>query len=156
MNSEELSVQDRYAPNLICFGCGPANPEGLHLKSYVKGERMVAEFRAQPKHQAFEGMLNGGIIGALLDCHCNWMACYHLMQRNGLESPPCTVTAEYTIKMEKPTPIAGVISLEAWVVDSSERRATVEGTLTAGGAITARCRGVFVAVREGHPAYHRW
>jgi hypothetical protein len=25
-----------------------------------------------------------------------------------------------------------------------------------GGKTTATCRGVFVAVREGHPAFHRW
>ena len=26
----------------------------------------------------------------------------------------------------------------------------------AGGKITATCKGVFVAVKEGHPAFHRW
>ena len=26
----------------------------------------------------------------------------------------------------------------------------------ANGKITATCRGTFVAVKEGHPAYHRW
>ncbi len=154
--TDRLSLQDTYAPRLICFGCGPANAEGLQLKSFVEGDQLVAEFHAQKKHQAFEGMLNGGIIGALLDCHCNWMACYHLMVRNKLAAPPCTVTAEYTIKMEKPTPIANPIHLRAWVVDSSDRRATVEGTLSSGSEITARCHGIFVAVREGHPAYHRW
>jgi hypothetical protein len=25
-----------------------------------------------------------------------------------------------------------------------------------GGKICATCRGIFVAVKEGHPAYHRW
>jgi len=28
--------------------------------------------------------------------------------------------------------------------------------LSAGGKICAICRGIFVAVKEGHPAYHRW
>ncbi|MEZ6094663.1 MAG: PaaI family thioesterase [Pirellulaceae bacterium] len=154
--TEKISVQDQYAPNLICFGCGPANKDGLQIKSFLEGDELVAEFQAQKKHQAFEGMLNGGIIGSLLDCHCNWMACIHLMKRNGLDVPPCTVTAEYTITMEKPTPIKEPLQLRAWVVDSSDRRATIEGTITAGGEVTARCRGVFVAVREGHPAFHRW
>ena len=31
-----------------------------------------------------------------------------------------------------------------------------EASLEAKGEVTATCRGVFVAVREGHPAYHRW
>jgi hypothetical protein len=32
----------------------------------------------------------------------------------------------------------------------------VEATVEAGGKTTATCRGVFVAVKEGHPAFHRW
>jgi hypothetical protein len=31
-------------------------------------------------HEAFPGMLNGGIAGALLDCHSNWTAAHHLMK----------------------------------------------------------------------------
>ncbi|PYI47458.1 MAG: PaaI family thioesterase, partial [Verrucomicrobia bacterium] len=27
---------------------------------------------------------------------------------------------------------------------------------SAGGKVCAICRGIFVAVKEGHPAYHRW
>lgn len=151
-----LSLQDQFAPRLICFGCGPANQAGLQLKSFVDGDQLQATFRASPHHQAFEGILNGGIIGTLLDCHCNWMACFHMMVRDQTEVPPCTVTAEYTIEMLKPTPIADLIELRAHVVDSDRRRTTTAGTLMVNGQITAHCRGVFVAVREGHPAFHRW
>jgi hypothetical protein len=42
------------------------------------------------------------------------------------------------------------------VVDSKADRATIDGTLTAGGNVCASCRGTFVAVKEGHPAFHRW
>ena len=38
----------------------------------------------------------------------------------------------------------------------SGRKAVVEATLEANGEVTSTCRGVFVAVEEGHPAYHRW
>lgn len=154
--SEAKSLQETYAPQGICFGCGPANREGLRLRSFVAGEELVASFQPDLKHQAFEGMLNGGIIGSLLDCHCNWMAAWHLMQRQQLAAPPCTVTAEYTIKMLKPTPIAERLELRAWVIESSDRRARIGGELKAGGEVTATCEGVFVAVKPGHPAYHRW
>ncbi|MFM7116986.1 MAG: PaaI family thioesterase [Planctomycetota bacterium] len=154
--SEAKSLQETYAPQGICFGCGPANREGLRLRSFVAGEELVASFQPELKHQAFEGMLNGGIIGSLLDCHCNWMAAWHLMQRQQLLAPPCTVTAEYTIKMLKPTPIAEPLELRAWVIESSERRARIGGELKAEAEVTATCEGVFVAVKPGHPAYHRW
>jgi len=78
------------------------------------------------------------------------------MKRNGLDAPPCTVTADYTITLKRPTPTDGVIHLVARVVESSDDRAIVEGELIAHGKVTATCRGTFVAVKPGHPAYHRW
>jgi acyl-coenzyme A thioesterase PaaI-like protein len=152
----DLSVQERYAPNGVCFGCGPANPQGLHLRSFLEGETLVATFTPSPTHEAFPGILNGGIIGTLLDCHCNWVGALGLMRRDGLAQPPCTVTAEYTIRMRKPTPTSGLVTLRARVVELEENRAWVEGELEAGGRVTATCRGLFVAVEPGHPAYHRW
>ncbi len=150
------SLQERYSPLSICFGCGPANPKGLRIRSMVRGDEVVATWHAEKHHEAFPGVLNGGIIGSLLDCHCNWTAAWHLMQRDGLDRPPCTVTADYAIKLLRPTPTDGPIGLTARVVGSSADRATVEGTLSAAGKPRATCRGAFVAVQPGHPAYHRW
>jgi acyl-coenzyme A thioesterase PaaI-like protein len=150
------SLQDRYAPNNRCFGCGPANEKGLRIKSFVSGDEVVCEWRPEPHHLAFDGMLNGGICGALLDCHSNWAAAHHLMQKAGADSPPCTVTAEYHVKLRRPTPMNAALRLRARVVESGERRATVEASLEANGEVTATCQGTFVSVKEGHPAYHRW
>jgi acyl-coenzyme A thioesterase PaaI-like protein len=154
--AEEKSLQEQYAPNNACFGCGPANPDGLHIRSFPRNGEVTAEWQPEEKYEAFPGVLNGGIIGSLLDCHCNWTAAYHLMKQAGDDHAPCTVTAEYSIKLLRPTPTAGAVQLSAKVVDSKGDRATVEGTLSAGGKVCATCRGVFVAVTEGHPAFHRW
>lgn len=150
------SLQDTYAPSNRCFGCGPANEKGLRIKSVVAGDEVVAEWRAEPHHVAFDGILNGGICGALLDCHSNWTAAWHLMQKRGEVTPPCTVTADFHVTLKRPTPIDALLTLRAHVVESSDDRAVVEATLEANGKVTATCRGTFVAVREGHPAYHRW
>ncbi|WP_224247922.1 PaaI family thioesterase [Hyalangium gracile] len=149
------SLQERYAPHNACFGCGPANEKGLRIRSLLEGELVVAEWTPAEHHQAVPGVLNGGIIGSLLDCHCNWTAAYHLMKQSGQESPPCTVTADYSIQLKRPTPM-GLVRLEARPVELKEDRAVIEGKLTAGGKVTALCRGTFVAVKPGHPAYHRW
>ncbi len=153
---EKRSVQEIYSPNGICFGCGPANEKGLHIRSFPEGDELVAEWRAEPHHQAFPGVLNGGIIGALLDCHSNWAAAYHLMKKRGEAEAPCTVTAEFHVKLLRPTPADALLKLRARVVESTEDRATVEAELTANDKVCDTCRGVFVAVTEGHPAYHRW
>jgi acyl-coenzyme A thioesterase PaaI-like protein len=149
------SLQDRFAPNNMCFGCGPSNEQGLRIKSRVEGDELVADWTPAAHHQAFAGVMNGGIIGALLDCHSNWAAAHHLMKQSNLEQPPCTVTAEFHVKMRRPTPL-GPVRLRAKVVESEADRAVVEATLEGGGKVTATCRGVFVAVKEGHPAFHRW
>lgn len=155
-DSDELSLQDRYAPHNACFGCGPANDKGLRIKSFVRGDEVVCTWTPEKHHEAFDNMLNGGICGALLDCHLNWTAAHHLMGAQGLDAPPCTVTAAYSVKLLRPTPTNVPVHLTARIVESEGDRAVVEGELEAGGKTTATCRGTFVAVREGHPAYHRW
>lgn len=153
---ERESLQDRYAPEGVCFGCGPANSRGLQIKSHPTDGEVVAEWAPEPHHEAFPGVLSGGIIGTLLDCHCNWTAARHLMVRRGAERPPTTVTAEYTVRLRRPTPSDGPVRLRARVVESTDDRATVEAELTSGDEVTATCTGRFVAVREGHPAFDRW
>jgi acyl-coenzyme A thioesterase PaaI-like protein len=152
----QQSLQERYAPQNRCFGCGPSNDKGLRIRSFPEGDELVAEWRPQPHHLAFDGILNGGICGALLDCHSNWAAAYHLMNKRGVETPPCTVTANFQVTLKRPTPMDAPLHLRARVVESDDDRATVEATMEANGKITATCRGLFVAVEEGHPAYHRW
>lgn len=152
----EKSLQEEYSPNSICFGCGPANEKGLRINSYPENGEVVGEWRAEPHHQAFPGMLNGGIIGALLDCHSNWTAAYYLMKNNAKDKPDCTVTADFHVKLLRPTPSDATIHLRARVVDATLKKASVEAELIANDKICATCRGTFVAVEEGHPAYHRW
>jgi len=156
----DQSLQDRYGPESICFGCGPANRQGLRIKSRLapdNPDETICDWTPEKHHEAFEGFLSGGIIGTLLDCHCNWTAAYHLMKKAGESQVPFTVTADYTITMKKPTPARhGPVQMRAHVIESSGDRAVVEGTLSAGGTVTATCRGTFVAVKPGHPAFERW
>ncbi len=151
-----LSVQDEFAPNSICFGCGPSNKEGLQLKSYRYSGGLVAKFESEEKHQAFQGVINGGIIGSLIDCHGNWTAAVAIMDRNGWEKPQCTVTAQYEVKLKRPTPFGKKLKLNSRVLALQEDRAEVIIELKADGKTCATGRGLFVAVKEGHPAYHRW
>jgi acyl-coenzyme A thioesterase PaaI-like protein len=127
------SLQETFAPNSICFGCGPGNAQGLRIRSFASGDEVVADWRAEPHHQAFSGVVGGGICGALLDCHSNWTAALHLMQKAGAGSPPCTVTADFHVTLKRPTPSDAVLHLRARVVDSTPDRVVVEASIEAGG-----------------------
>ena len=150
------AVQDLYAPSSICFGCGPANTDGLRIKSFRNNEGLQMAFQPQKYHQAFPGVINGGIIGALLDCHGNWTAAIAIMDRLGLEQPLCTVTAQYEVKLRRPTPFGPTLEVRSRILVLENDRAEVIIELQANGETCATGRGLFVAVKEGHPAWHRW
>lgn len=152
----DLCLQERYAPNNQCFGCGPKNERGLRVRSFVEGDALVATFRPELHHQAFAGVLNGGIVGAVLDCHSNWAAAYGIMLARNVDEPPCTVTGDFHVVLKRPTSLDAEVSLWAKVVQLDGDKAIVEATMTSLGKITATCKGTFVAVKEGHPAFHRW
>ena len=110
----------------------------------------------QKHHEAFPGVVNGGIIGTLFDCHCNWTATWALMRKAGAKVPPCTVTADFHVFLRRPTPSDGLLKLRARATELTDDRAVIESTLEANGKICATCTGTFVAVKEGHPGFHRW
>lgn len=163
-NTASDALQDIYGPRNACFGCGPSNPKGLQIKSYVDGDSVVATFTPEPHHQAFEGIINGGIIGTILDCHMNWAAAWHIKTNDTDTYPeqnfPYTVTAIFTVELLAPTPAGVPLQLVATVADSSRRRANIEADLIPQGdhepVVTAKGTGTFVAVGEDHPAHGRW
>ena len=73
----------------------------------------IARWTSEPHHEAFPGVLNGGIVGALLDCHSNWCAAIHLMETSGEKTPPCTVTADFHVRLRRPTPMDGPVEVVA-------------------------------------------
>lgn len=45
------------------------------------------------------GILNGGVLSTLLDCHGNWTAAIALMDRSCLPKPPLTLTASMLVRL---------------------------------------------------------
>ncbi len=156
MTEGKLGVQRELAPTSICFGCGPANEKGLQIDSTRTDDGLELWFTPSEEHQAFPGVLNGGIIGTLLDCHGNWTAAIALMDAKEDSEPPCTVTASYSVQLRRPTPVNVPLHVTAKVIDLHDDRAEVEMEMYAEGKLCAKGKGLFVAVKEGHPAYHRW
>ena len=149
------SLQERFAPHGVCFGCGPANEHGLKIRSFLEGGKVVARWTPKAYHHAFGEFSNGGIISTVLDCHSCWAAAYSLMIEAGTNTPPATVTSSIFVDFLKPTPI-GQLLLEASALEIAGRKVVIGSTLKARGATTATLRGTFVAVGPNHPAAKRW
>lgn len=155
-NMTEIALQDKYGPDGICFGCGPANKKGLQIKTFVEGDYYVVRFHPKEEHQAFEGVINGGIIGAVFDCHSNWAAAHAIFLNNPEKDFPSTVTAEYSVKLKRPTPYNVELLFKAKVVSLEGVKAKIEAELLANDKVTAVSTGTFIAVDPSHPGYHRW
>lgn len=150
------SLQETHAPYLRCFGCGPANESGLHLRSFVSGDKLVAEWQPQADYEAAEGFMNAGIIGTLLDCHANWAAAWFIGQRLGVSELPSTVSAEYAVKLLRPISLKHPVILTASVDEISDNKAVIVAEMLSEGKVSASLQGLFPVVKPGHPAYHRF
>jgi acyl-coenzyme A thioesterase PaaI-like protein len=126
--SPAQSLQERYFPDLPCFGCGPANEKGLRLRSYPLDDgRITAEFTPWPEHDNGLGYLNGGIIATVLDCH-SAAAVTHEAFRRGWPSLPGAalpyVTAGLEVSYLRPAPLTDTVTLYAEMARASEAEMT--------------------------------
>jgi acyl-coenzyme A thioesterase PaaI-like protein len=142
------SLQEQYTPGGKCFGCGPANAHGLGLRSYPAEDshRAVATWHAEPHHVAVPGVVNGGVIATLLDCHTGAALALAVRRRDGLwpwaEGAPWA-TAEFTVTLLRPTPVGEDLHLEAAVAELTADTAVVQARMEAAGKVRATCRAVW-------------
>ncbi len=133
-----------------CFGCGPKNPEGLRIKSRWEGDEALCRFQPSAHHCAGPpDVLNGGIIGTLIDCHsvCTAIADAYRSEHRAIGSPPHIwyVTAALSITYLAPTRLDQTVDLWARIHDRGEKKTIVHTCLLSGGMECAR--GEVVAVR---------
>ena len=137
------------SPFRECFGCGADNPQGLRIKSYLEGDRAVCRFRPEAHHLAAPGMVNGGILATLIDCHGIWTAVGLSLRKEGASAGQDTsgvfVTRKLTVEYLKPAPTGLEIVLVGKITAQSQRSVTVTVDLSAGDETVAR--GEVVAVR---------
>jgi acyl-coenzyme A thioesterase PaaI-like protein len=135
-----------------CFGCGSLNPHGLQIKSFWAGEDVVCAWRPQPHHIGHPGILYGGTIASVVDCHCIWTASAYAHREAGLEMDGTVrlqyVTASLSVNFRKPVPIDAPIDLRARVAEFGERKAIVLCTVTCRGVVCAEAQLVAVRMTE--------
>ncbi len=154
VNRAGLSIQERLYPDATCFGCGHANPKGLHLHSYAGAQDVVAEFTPWPEHDNGIGFLNGGIIATLLDCH-GGAAVFHEADLRGILAEAGTpfpfVTAGLDIRYLRPAPLDSAVALLAVVESMDDSEATVRVELRWDGKPRAEASALWKRWRRRSP-----
>src|SRR5687767_7470308 len=124
----QKAMQDQI--KIDCYGCGALNEHGLQIKSFWAGNEVVCSWRPRPEHIGHPGILYGGLIASVVDCHCIWTAKAHAYRRAGLEMKETPefmfVTAALRIDYRKPVPIDQVVELRAREIDFSGRKSVVK------------------------------
>jgi acyl-coenzyme A thioesterase PaaI-like protein len=141
-----LSIQERLYPETTCFGCGPANPRGLRLRSFPDDGFVRAAFVPSPEHDNGLGYLNGGIIATVLDCHSG-AAVFHRADELGWHALAGTgfpyVTAGLDLAYLRPAPLREASELRAVVTSADEDRMTVDVELLWDGRTRARATALW-------------
>jgi acyl-coenzyme A thioesterase PaaI-like protein len=147
---KRLEAFQELIPGNMCFGCGPDNPHGLRIKSRWEGDEALCRFQPSAHHCAGPpDVLNGGIIGTLIDCHsvCTAIADAYRAEGRAIGSGPPIwfVTAALRITYLAPTGIDHPVDLWARIHDRAKKKTIVRTRLLSAGMECAR--GEVVAVR---------
>lgn len=127
-------------PKNRCFGCGPDNPNGMHLKFRLDEERktFVCNFKLSKRYVGPPAHAHGGIIATILD---------EAMGKVNKIRHVVALTKEMSIEYVRPVPLGKRLTVEG-------RERSVRGkvhTNTAeirneSGEVLARSRGKFIAI----------
>jgi len=123
-----------------CFGCGPANPAGLHLEFLLAEDGSVICLTTIPEnYDGHPGYLHGGIIATLLDESMS-----KVLRARSLSAMTRHLETNYL----RPVPSGEPIRLEGHLLRSEGRKHFVEARiLNAAGKELANGKGLFIEVR---------
>lgn len=154
---EGIAIQDVYGERFRhCWGCGPSNEHGMHLRSIPSEDGSKVICNVIPDKVYTGGVPNnlfGGMIAVIFDCHGTASAAYFALKDKGLELVPDMVierfiTARLEIDFKKPVPMGEVVTVTSEIEELGERKAIVVMEMVAQGEIRARAKMVAVKVKD--------
>jgi uncharacterized protein (TIGR00369 family) len=138
-DTEDLTPLPHTAQNR-CFGCGEANPAGLHLEFLLASDGTAVSFpTVSDSYEGPSGYLHGGIIATLLDETMS-----KAVRARGLTA----MTRQMEIDYLRPVPSGEPIRMVGRVVRSEGRKHWTEAKILNAKAVTlALGKGLFVEIR---------
>ncbi len=147
------ALQDLLTGN-TCFGCGADNAQGLQIKSRWSEEtdgELVCTFQAQPHHNAGSaGVLNGGIIATIMDCHSIVTAIAQAYRDAGRDfgagEKIWYVTGSFELRYRKPALLRQPVVLTSRVTEVAGNKSVVTCELSCSGDVCTTSRMTAVRV----------
>lgn len=139
----EQFFQD-YIRNNNCFGCAPGNPHGFRIKSsWRSADEAVCKFTPHSYHCARSvGVVNGGVIATIVDCHCICTAIADAYAREdkkiGEGNEISYVTAAMNIDFVKPIPMGSTLLFVAKVQEVTPKRTSLLCTVEVADVLYAK------------------
>lgn len=138
-----------------CFGCGRNNKLGLQIKSFWDGDETICTWTPSEIYEAGLGVLCGGIVSTLIDCHCVNTAIAALYKSEGRElgSKPFIPFAGGSINMRhmKPISIKKPVVLRAKVIELKDRKAIIACKVFSGKTECAKAE--VIAIKAPEPTW---
>jgi len=137
--TEQLTPFAHQASNR-CFGCGPANPSGLHLEFKLAPDlSVVCIAQVSEDFTGHPGYLHGGVIATLLD---------ETMSKAIRARGHIAMTRHLEIDYLRPVPSGTPIRLEGRLTKNEGRKLWAEArVLNAEGKTLAEGNGLFIEIR---------
>ncbi|RSJ00779.1 Thioesterase superfamily protein [Streptococcus mitis] len=157
LETRTIAIQDRYGERFQhCWGCGPKNDLGLHLKTYpsLDGERCISRIKLENAYTGgVPSNVFGGMIATIFDCHGTASAAWFAHHQKGLEVTETTligrfITARLEIDYLSPTPIDDEIVVISTLEELGERKAIISMGMSVAGKVRAKSKMVAVAVKD--------
>ena len=147
------AIQDYYPDDIaVCYGCGRHNPKGLAIRTYWDGTEGTCRFTPNDDHLAYPGVIYGGIIACLIDCHSigTAVAAAHEAEGRDPATEPMILffTARLEVDYRAPTPVGTELLLSARIEETSARKSIVSCTVHADDVLCAKARVVAVRKKE--------
>lgn len=152
-----IAIQDRYGERFQhCWGCGPKNDLGLHLKTYpsIDGKSCISRIKLENAYTGgVPSNVFGGMIATIFDCHGTASAAWFAYHQKGLELTESTVigrfiTARLEIDYLSPSPIEDEIVVTSTLEELGERKAIIVMEMTVATKVRAKAKMVAVAVKD--------
>ena len=145
MHPEETRSDPVLADDSWCFVCGEANPAGLRTRWTLEGGVARTRFRAERRHQGWQGIVHGGILSSLLD-----EAMAKCLRLQGVDA----LTGRIDVRFRMPVPTGVTILAEARIVADRGRAIALEAAIVGAddGVRYCEAEGVCIRVAPGGPA----